>query len=213
VAAGGDQPIVFIVDDDEDVLAALARRVRAEDFHVETFSSPAAFLGRLPYDGIACLLLDLQMPDVSGLDLQQLLAARGTTMPIVFLSGNGDVPSTAQAMREGAIDFLVKPVAEDQLLNAVTRALTRATQMHRRATERRQADERLARLSKREREVCDLVAAGMLNKQIAYQLGIAEKTIKVHRGRVMHKLEVDSVAALVRLLSTVQPPPSSVEPS
>ena len=197
---------MFIVDDDPDVLTALARRLRADGFLVETFTSPASFLDRLPHDGVACLLLDLQMPEVSGLDLQQMMAARGMTMPIVFLSGKGDVPSTAKAMREGAVDFLVKPVDEEQLLDAVTRALAKAAQVQRRVSEQRQTNERLARLTKREREVCDLVASGLLNKQIAFQLGIAEKTIKVHRGRVMHKLEVDSVAALVRLLASVDEP-------
>jgi FixJ family two-component response regulator len=201
-----DAPTVFIVDDDADVVTALARRLRADGFLIEAFTSPASFLDRLPHDGVACLLLDLQMPELSGLDLQQALADRGITMPIVFLSGKSDVPSTARAMREGAVDFLVKPFEEAQLLGAVTRALAMAAHGRRRATEQRQTNERLARLTKREREVCDLVASGMLNKQIAFQLGTSEKTIKVHRGRVMHKLEVDSVAALVRLLATVQEP-------
>jgi FixJ family two-component response regulator len=201
-----DRPTVFIVDDDPDVVTALARRLRADGFVVEPFMSPASFLDRLPHDGVACLILDLHMPEQSGLDLQSVMAGRGVTMPIVFLSGQGDVPSTARAMREGAVDFLVKPVDEEQLLGAVARALDRAAQLHRRASEQRETHARLARLSKREREVCDLVASGLLNKQIAFQLGVAEKTVKVHRGRVMHKLEVDSVAALVRLLSSSEKP-------
>jgi FixJ family two-component response regulator len=204
-----DQATVFIVDDDPGVLTALARRLSADGLQVETFTSPASFLDRLPYGGVACLLLDLRMPEQSGLDLQTVMAERGMTMPIVFLSGMGDVPSTARAMREGAVDFLVKPVDEAQLLDAVSRALARAEQVHRRVSEQDQANARLARLTKREREVCELVASGMLNKQIASQLGIAEKTIKVHRGRVMHKLEVDSVAALVRLLASVEEPSPS----
>ncbi len=123
-------------------------------------------------------------------------------MPIVFLSARGDVPSTARAMREGAMDFLVKPVEEDQLLGAIERARVHATALRQQQQRERDAEERLARLTKREREVCELVAAGMLNKQIAYELGMSEKTVKVHRGRVTRKLGVDSVAALVRLLST-----------
>jgi FixJ family two-component response regulator len=201
-----DEPKVFVVDDDSDVLTALERLLRAGGFPVEAFRTPASFLDRLPYDGVACLVLDLRMPEVSGLDLQKVLADRGITIPIVFLSGKGDVPSTARAMREGAVDFLIKPVDEEPLLAAVTRALAKAAHIHRRSLDRRQTNERLARLTKREREVCDLVAAGLLNKQIASLLGTSEKTVKVHRGRVMHKLEVDSVAALVRLLFGVQEP-------
>lgn len=122
-------------------------------------------------------------------------------MPIVFLSGQADVPSTARAMREGAVDFLVKPVDEPQLLDAVARARARAMDLRLERREERETEARLARLTKREREVCDLVARGLLNKQIAYELGTSEKTVKVHRGRVMQKLELNSVADLVRLLS------------
>ena len=140
------------------------------------------------------------MPGLSGLDVQDALSRSGVSMPIIFLSGRGDVPATAQAMRKGAVDFLVKPIDEPELMDAIERALTRARdEQHQRRIER-ETTARLARLTKREREVCDLVARGLLNKQIAYELGTSEKTVKVHRGRVMHKLEVDSVAALVRLL-------------
>ena len=198
-----DQPTIFIVDDDSDVATALARRLHAEGLVVETFTSPSDFLDRLPHDGAACLLLDLQMPEVNGIDLQEIMIGRGLAMPTVFLSGNADVPSTARAMRDGALDFLVKPVDERELLGAVERALAKAAQIQQRADEQRQTSALLARLTKREREVCDFVAKGMLNKQIASALGTAEKTVKVHRGRVMHKLEVDSVAALVRLLDSL----------
>jgi FixJ family two-component response regulator len=193
---------VFVVDDDPIVLRALERMLRANDIPVETFASPSAFLERPFYDGIGCLLLDLRMPGLSGLDVQSEMSRKRIPLPIVFLSAQGDVPSTARAMREGAIDFLEKPIDEGQLLAAIDRArLMSAAQREQRDRER-DAEERLARLTKREREVCDLVAAGMLNKQIAYELGMSEKTVKVHRGRLTRKLDVDSVPALVRLLGS-----------
>src|SRR5262245_54291170 len=146
------------------------------------------------------------MPGLSGLDVQETLRRKGITLPIVFLSGHGDVPAAARAMREGAVDFLVKPVDESQLLDAIARAMARAQTDHPRRRRGQGTAGRLARLTRREREVCDLVARGLLNKQIAFELGTSEKTVKVHRGRVMHKLEVDSVAALVRLLAHAAAP-------
>jgi FixJ family two-component response regulator len=192
---------VFAVDDDPIVLRALERMLRSNNIAVETFISPAAFLERPSYDGIGCLLLDLKMPGLSGLDVQSAMTRQGISMPIVFLSAQSDVPSTARAMREGAIDFLEKPIDEPQLLAALERARLKAIAVREQQDRERDAEERLARLTKREREVCELVASGMLNKQIAYELGMSEKTVKVHRGRVTRKLDVDSVPALVRLLS------------
>ena len=194
---------VFVIDDDASVLKALDRLLRLNGFPVETFSSPDVFLERAPYEGAACLLLDLRMPGLSGLDVQEALSRKGIAIPIVFLSAQADVLSSVRAMREGALDFLVKPVEERQLLDTITRALSKAIDLQRQRRAQLAAVERLARLTKREREVCDLVASGFPNKQIAFELGTSEKTIKVHRGRVMHKLEVDSVAALVRLLSNL----------
>jgi RNA polymerase sigma factor (sigma-70 family) len=193
---------VFVVDDDPIVLRALERMLRANDISVETFTSPEAFLQSPPYNGIGCLLLDLKMPGLSGLDVQRAMSRQGISMPIVFLSAQGDVPSTARAMREGAIDFLEKPIDEAQLLAAIDRARLKAVAQQEQHDRERDAEERLARLTKREREVCELVASGMLNKQIAYELGMSEKTVKVHRGRVTRKLDVDSVPALVRLLGS-----------
>ena len=193
---------VFVVDDDPIVVRALERMLRLNDISVETFTSPTAFLERPSYDGVGCLLLDLKMPGLSGLDVQRALSGQGISMPIVFLSAQGDVPSTARAMREGAIDFLEKPIDEAQLLAAIERARLKAIAQRELDDRERDAEERLARLTKREREVCDLVATGMLNKQIAYELGMSEKTVKVHRGRVTRKLDVDSVPALVRLLGS-----------
>jgi FixJ family two-component response regulator len=192
---------VFAVDDDPVVLRALERMLRVNHLAVEGFTSPAAFLERPPYEGIACLLLDLKMPGLTGLDVQGEMGRKGIQMPIIFLSAEGDVPSTARAMREGAIDFLVKPVDEQQLLDALERARLQAVTLRGQQRRQQETEERLARLTKREREVCELVAQGLLNKQIAYELGMSEKTVKVHRGRVTRKLNVDSVAALVRLMS------------
>jgi FixJ family two-component response regulator len=198
-----DSPFqVFAVDDDPIVLRAIERMLRSHSIAVEGFTSPAAFLARPSHDGVACLLLDLKMPGMSGLDVQAAMIAKGISMPIIFLSAQSDVPSTVRAMRGGAIDFLEKPVDEDQLLAALERARLQSMAMRRQQQLQRDTAQRLARLTKREREVCDLVAAGLLNKQIAVELGMSEKTVKVHRGRVTRKLDVDSVAALVRLLST-----------
>ena len=192
---------VFVIDDDSVVLRALERLLRVNGYPVEAFSTPETFLERRPYDGVACLLLDLNMPGLNGLDVQEAMTRKGIPHPIIFFSGQGDVPTTAQAMRDGAVDFLVKPIDEPQLLAALERAASRALARHEQEQSERAAEALFARLTKREREVCDLVARGLLNKQIAFELGTAEKTVKVHRGRAMHKLEVDSVAALVRLLS------------
>jgi FixJ family two-component response regulator len=193
---------VFAVDDDPIVLRAIERMLRLHSIAVEGFTSPEAFLVRPPYDGVSCLLLDLKMPGMTGLDVQTAMIGKGISMPIIFLSAQSDVPSTVRAMRGGAVDFLEKPIDEEQLLAALERARVECVAMRQERHRQYDADVRLARLTKREREVCDLVAAGLLNKQIAHELGMSEKTVKVHRGRVTRKLDVDSVAALVRLLST-----------
>ena len=200
---------VFVIDDDPLVVDTLGVLLRANGFPVEGFTSPDRFLERPPDVGLACLLLDLRLGDRSGIDVQKELRRKGFTLPIVFLSGQGDVPSTARAMRDGALDFLVKPVDEPELLEALTRARTKALTQREEEDARRDATERLARLTRREREVCDLIARGLLNKQIAFELGASENTVKVHRARVMHKLRVDSVAALVQLVSGHRPPTSS----
>jgi FixJ family two-component response regulator len=202
------EPRVFVVDDDPAVLRAVGRLLRAMGFIVELFSSPVAFLERLPFDGPACLVLDMRMPGLDGLQVQGQLAARSATMPTIFLSGASDVPTAAAAMREGAVDFLVKPIDDRELFQAITRALEVATEQHRQRRQQVEYRGRLARLTRRERQVCDMVAFGMLNKQIASELGTSEKTVKVHRARVMQKLQVQSVAGLVWLLSRVAEGPS-----
>ena len=195
------QPRVFVVDDEGISLRAVERLLRSHGYQVSVFSSPKAFLEELPYPGPACLVLDMTMPELTGLEVQKSMAVQAMALPTVFLSGTSDVRGTAEAMRKGAVDFLVKPVDDVALLESVSRALAAAVESCRRRHEADEDNQRLARLTKREREVCDLIAKGLLNKQIAGELGISEKTIKVHRARVMQKLDVDSVAALVWLLS------------
>lgn len=200
---------VYVVDDDLIVLRAIDRLLRSSGFTVQTFNSPSAFLGRLPYDGPCCLVLDLRMPELNGLEVQERLALQTTQMPIVFFSGGSDVGATAKAMRRGAIDFLVKPVDDQTLIDTVAHALDVAVDRWRSHRLEEEARARLARLTRRERQVCDLVAQGLLNKQIAHELGTSEATVKVHRGRVMSKLEVDSTAGLVWLLSRAPGSPSA----
>jgi FixJ family two-component response regulator len=193
---------VIVVDDDPISLRAVERLLRSYGFLVDAFASPVAFLAQPPYDGPSCLVLDLTMPEMTGLDVQEsMLRDTTTAIPTIFLSGAGTVPATAKAMRNGALDFLVKPIDDVALIDAVSRALATSVEIQRRRAEQKQILERLARLTKRERQVCDLIAKGLLNKQIAYELGTAEKTIRVHRGRVLRKVGVDSVAELVWLLS------------
>ena len=190
---------VYIVDDEESVRRALARLVRSVGLAVETFSTAQAFLDRERVDRPACLVLDVRLPGLSGLDLQTALGARQETLPIIFITGRGSIPMSVRAMKDGAFDFLRKPVESEELLDAIRRALTRSRDALGRLAERNALAARLAMLTAREREVLELVVAGMLNKQIAVELGAAEKTIKVHRGRVMKKMEAESVADLVRM--------------
>jgi FixJ family two-component response regulator len=193
---------VFVVDDDPWVLGGLLLLLRANGIAADGYSSAGAFLERPAHDGVACLILDLRLAGCTGLDVQDALRQRGDALPIVFLSGEGDVRSTARAMRAGAVDFLVKPVDEPELLAALGRARDRESQDAHRRDADRLAAQRLARLTPRERQVCDGISRGLLNKQIAGELGTSENTVKVHRARVMRKLGVDSVAALVRLTVT-----------
>jgi len=194
-----DSPTVFIVDDETPVRRALSRLLRSAGFAVTAFASPEEFLAQYDPHTPGCLVLDLIMPDFNGLELQRTLDKRGSTLPIIFLTGRGDVPSSVQAMKGGAIDFLTKPVNEKELLPAVRAAIERDRVSRREQTELSEIRARLATLTPREREVLEHVVTGQLNKQIAADLGIAEKTIEVHRGRVMAKMKVQSVAELVRL--------------
>jgi FixJ family two-component response regulator len=198
------EPLVFLVDDDPSVRKALQRLLRSAGHTVESFASAREFLARAPHDGPACLVADLRMPEISGLELQEALKRTGHSIPMVFISGHANVPASVAAMRAGAIDFLTKPVGDGRLLDAVGQALARDAAVRAARAEQDAARAAMARLTRRESQVCTLVASGMLNKQIAAQLGASEKTIKVHRGRVMEKLGVGSVAELVRLVDSAR---------
>ena len=191
--------IVFVVDDEPSVRKSLGRLLRAAGYRVEVFPSAREFLRRGREDEIGCLVLDVQMPDLNGLELQQALAESGRSLSIVFITGHGDIPTSVRAMRAGAIDFLSKPFDEKDLLDAIDRALEKAGQESGERAATREAKIRISTLTPREHEVMLHVLAGEMNKQIAAALGTSEKTIKVHRGRVMHKMQVQSVADLVRL--------------
>jgi FixJ family two-component response regulator len=205
-------PTVFVVDDDPAVLKGLERLLRSARLNVATFASPQEFLQRHDPRVPGCVLLDVAMPGLNGLELQKALAERGGATPIVFLSGQGDVPTSVRAMKHGALDFLTKPVDDEELLAAVQAAL-RNDQVARRA--RVEVDDilqRIATLTPREREVLGHVIAGHLNKQAAAEMGTVEKTIKVHRARMMEKMGVQSVAELVRLAEKAQVAPAAPTP-
>jgi FixJ family two-component response regulator len=195
--------VVYVVDDDEGVRTALARLVRSVGLKAETFSSAKAFLEQKLPDRTACLVLDVRLPGSSGLDLQTALGQAQQTLPIIFITGYGNVPVSVRAMKGGALDFLEKPFNDEELLDAIRRALARSDEARAENAERVVVQRRLDSLTAREREVLGLVITGMLNKQIAAELGAAEKTIKVHRGRVMKKMAADSVADLVRMTQRI----------
>jgi FixJ family two-component response regulator len=191
---------VFVVDDDERFLVSLSRLLNSAGLSVQTFASAKEFLDTVRPDAPSCLVLDLRMPGMSGLEMQERLAAEGNTIPIVFLSGHASFQAGVRAMKTGAVDFLAKPCNDVELIATIERALKRDALAREQRALHEKVRARLARLTPRERQVCDLVAAGRLSKQIAGELGAAEKTIKCHRGRVMEKLGVKSVAELVRLV-------------
>jgi FixJ family two-component response regulator len=192
-------PTVFIVDDDAAVLKSLARLLRSARLDVAAFNSPAEFLEHHDPRAPGCLVLDLAMPGLNGLELQAALAAKGGSLPIIFLTGHGDIPTSVQAMKRGALDFLTKPVNDADLLSAVRAAIEQDGLARKARAELDDIQSRLASLTPREREVLTHVVAGHLNKQTAADLGTVEKTVKVHRARVMDKMKVQSLAELVRL--------------
>jgi len=191
--------LVFAIDDDASVRKGLKRLLRSAGYKSEIFESASDFLERDQHAGPACVILDVRMPTLNGMDLQETLIQRRRDEQLVFITGHGDISMCAQAMKAGAVDFLPKPFRADELLQCVERALIRSTEQRRRSAEKNEARHLLALLTPREFEVMQLVITGMLNKQIAGELGTAEKTVKVHRGRAMRKLNVTSVAELVRL--------------
>jgi FixJ family two-component response regulator len=193
-------PTIYLIDDDPSARHGLARLLRAAGQPVRLFTSAREFLDAGPPPGPGCLVLDVRMPEVSGLDLQERLAREECPMPIIFITGHGDIPMSVRAMKQGAVDFLPKPVDRAQLMTAIQLALQKDTAARRDREGRREVQRRLEQLTEREREVMQLVIRGWLNKQIAAELGIAEPTVKIHRGRVMDKLGVESVAELILLV-------------
>lgn len=191
-------PVVHIVDDDALVMRATARLLASEGFATHACTSTQEFLSQLDADVPGCVVMDLSMPECNGLELQQLLARRGVTLPVVFMTGRGDVRSSVRAMKGGALDFLVKPVEADTLVDAVRRGIERDRDNRARRIQAQDARARLSALTPREREILPFLLAGRLNKQIAAELGIVEKTVKVHRARIQHKFGAGSLAELVR---------------
>jgi len=196
--------LVFLIDDDASVRKGVLRLLRSAGYKSEAFESASNFLTREQHAGPACVIVDVQMPGLNGIDLQNVLIQRRREEQLVFITGHGNIPMCAQAMKAGAVDFLPKPFRATELLQCVERALARSADQRRRGADKAEARLLLDLLTPREFEVMQLVVTGMLNKQIASELGTAEKTIKVHRGRVMKKLGIVSVAELVRLVETAQ---------
>ena len=201
-------PIVYVVDDDASFRKAVSRLLRTAGLEVEALASAQEFLEHPIVDRASCLVLDVRMPGPSGMDLQAALQEARRDIPIVFMTGHGDVSTSVRAMKGGAVDFLEKPFRAPELLACVQRGLARSEQSRVERAERTAIERRFATLTSRERDVLRLVVTGMLNKQIAGELGIAEKTVKIHRGHVTQKMEAGSVAELVRMVQKLRPPDS-----
>jgi FixJ family two-component response regulator len=192
-------PIVFVVDDDVSVRESLELLIRCEGWEPQTFASAPEFLAHPRALVPNCLVLDISLPGLNGLDLQKQIAVERSEMPIIFITGYGDVPKTVQAMKAGAVEFLTKPFSDDVLLSAIRQAVERSETTFDQAAEMRTLRDRYAALSGRERDVMALVVAGLLNKQVGSDLGISEITVKAHRGRMMQKMKADSLADLVNM--------------
>ena len=193
-------PVIFVVDDDEDVRESMGALLELSGFTVETFDSAGNFLGSGRLGQSGCLIADVRMPDMDGLELQEELSRRKAALPVIIMTGHGDVPLAVRAMKAGAIDFLEKPVEEALLLESVRRALDAARSSLNTSAEAHEAETRMAELTDRERQVLDLMAAGRPNKIIAYELDISPRTVEIHRARVMEKMRAKSLAELVRMV-------------
>jgi FixJ family two-component response regulator len=199
-----DAPVVFIVDDDANVRRSIQDLLSSVALRSEAFATPQEFLDSKRADCPGCLVLDVRLPGMSGLDFQRALAEAGISIPIIFITGHGDVPMSVQAMKSGAVEFLMKPFRPQELLDAVQQALDGDRKLRKKRQETAKVRNRYETLTAREREVMELVVSGLLNKQIAAEIGTGEHTVKIHRGHVMQKMKADSLPALIRMADTLK---------